>query len=38
MVDALSAESINAFLKANPPSDLLVVTLGPEPLKLPESK
>jgi len=36
MVDALSAESINAFLRENPPSDLLVVTLGPEPLKIPE--
>ena len=29
----LSAESINAFLQANPPRDLLVVTLGPEPLE-----
>lgn len=36
MVDALSAESINAFLRKNPPSDLLVVTLGSEPLKMPE--
>jgi predicted Zn-dependent peptidase len=35
LVDALSAESINAFLKRNPPRDLLVVTLGPEPLRLP---
>jgi predicted Zn-dependent peptidase len=36
MVDELSAESINAFLQKNPPHDLLVVTLGPEPLKLPD--
>jgi predicted Zn-dependent peptidase len=35
-VDMLSADSINAFLKKNPPSDLLVVTLGPEPLKVPD--
>jgi predicted Zn-dependent peptidase len=36
LVDELSAASINAFLRANPPRDLLVVTLGPEPLKVPE--
>jgi len=36
MVDALSAETINSFLEKNPPSDLIVVTLGPEPLKMPE--
>ena len=36
MVDALSADSINAFLRKNPPQDMLVVTLGPEPLKIPE--
>lgn len=36
MVDALSAETINAFLEKNPPSDLLVVTLGPEPLEMPD--
>ncbi|MCI0334091.1 MAG: insulinase family protein [Planctomycetes bacterium] len=36
MVDALSADSINAFLRANPPRDLLVVTLGPEALKIPK--
>ena len=35
MVDALSAASINAFLDENPPRDLLVVTLGPEPLEVP---
>jgi predicted Zn-dependent peptidase len=32
LIDALSSESINAFLEKNPPRDLLVVTLGPEPL------
>jgi predicted Zn-dependent peptidase len=36
LVDALSADTINAFLKKNPPSDLLVVTLGPEPLEMPD--
>jgi predicted Zn-dependent peptidase len=35
VIDALTCDSINAFLKANPPSDLLVVTLGPQPLKVP---
>ncbi len=36
LVDGLSAETINAFLEKNPPSDLLVVTLGPEPLEIPD--
>jgi predicted Zn-dependent peptidase len=36
LVDALSAETINTFLAKNPPSDLLVVTLGPEPLQIPD--
>ncbi len=35
LIDGLSAESINAFLRENPPSDLLIVTLGPEPLEVP---
>jgi predicted Zn-dependent peptidase len=35
LVDALSAETINRFLTANPPRDLLVVTLGPQPLEVP---
>jgi predicted Zn-dependent peptidase len=35
LVDGLTAESINAFLDENPPRDLLVVTLGPEPLEVP---
>jgi predicted Zn-dependent peptidase len=36
LADALSAETINAFLEKNPPGELLVVTLGSEPLKMPE--
>jgi hypothetical protein len=36
LVDALSADTINGFLEENPPSDLLVVTLGPEPLEMPD--
>jgi predicted Zn-dependent peptidase len=35
LIDALSRESINGFLRANPPQDMLVVTLGPEPLEVP---
>lgn len=35
LVDALTADSINAFLKKNPPRELLVVTLGPQPLEMP---
>jgi len=35
IVDALTSESINAFLHDSPPRDLLVVTLGPEPLEVP---
>jgi predicted Zn-dependent peptidase len=35
LVDALSADTINRFLKNNPPRDLLVVTLGPQPLEVP---
>ena len=35
LIDALTAESINAFLKKNPPEDFLVVTLGPQPLEVP---
>ena len=34
LIDKLSRESINNFLRANPPQDLLVVTLGPEPLEV----
>lgn len=33
-VDALSPESINAFLAAHPPRDFTVVTLGPQPLEM----
>lgn len=35
LIDALTSESINAYLRANPPRDLLVVTLGPKPLEVP---
>lgn len=35
LIDALTAESINGFLQKNPPQDLLVVTLGPQPLEVP---
>ena len=35
LIDALTRESINGFLRANPPQDMLVVTLGPEPLEVP---
>jgi predicted Zn-dependent peptidase len=35
LIDALTADSINSFLDKNPPQDLLVVTLGPEPLEVP---
>jgi predicted Zn-dependent peptidase len=33
-VDALSAASINAYLKKNPPRDFTIVTLGPKPLEV----
>ena len=35
LIDALTSDSINEFLRANPPSDLLVMTLGPKPLEVP---
>lgn len=34
LVDAVTADTINDYLKRNPPSDFTVVTLGPEPLKV----
>lgn len=34
LVDALTADSINAYLKKNPPRDFTVVTLGPSPLEV----
>jgi predicted Zn-dependent peptidase len=33
-VDALSADTINAYLKRNPPRDFTVVTLGPKSLEV----
>ncbi|WP_145247543.1 M16 family metallopeptidase [Aeoliella mucimassa] len=35
-VDALTAESINAFLAENPPLTFTALTLGPQPLELPD--
>lgn len=35
IVDALSAETINAFLASNPPRDFTILTMGPEPLEIP---
>lgn len=37
LVDALSSESINAYLKKHPPSDFTVVTMGPDPLETPSA-
>jgi predicted Zn-dependent peptidase len=34
IVDALSADSINAFLQDNPPQEFTVLTLGPQPLEI----
>lgn len=36
LVDDLSCESINAFLADHPPGDFTVVTVGPQPLDVPE--
>jgi predicted Zn-dependent peptidase len=35
LVDALSCESINAYLSEHPPADFAIVTLGPKPLEVP---
>lgn len=35
LVDALSCESINAYLAEHPPRNFTVVTLGPKPLQVP---
>ncbi|MBI3839565.1 MAG: insulinase family protein [Planctomycetia bacterium] len=35
LVDALSRDSINAYLAAHPPGDFTIVTLGPNPLEVP---
>lgn len=35
-VDELTCESINAYLRENPPSDFTIVTLGPRPLEIPD--
>lgn len=36
IIDAITADSINAFLREQPPAGFTFLTLGPEPLKLPE--
>jgi predicted Zn-dependent peptidase len=35
LVDALTIADINAYLRANPPRDFTIVTLGPQALRLP---
>lgn len=35
LVDALSCESINDYLRRNPPGPFTIVTLGPRPLEIP---
>lgn len=35
-IDRLSRDSINAYLAEHPPRDFTVVTLGPEPLEMPD--
>lgn len=37
LVDALTRKGINNYLEAHPPRDFTILTLGPEPLKLPKS-
>jgi predicted Zn-dependent peptidase len=36
LIDGLSCESINGWLAAHPPQNLTVVSLGPEPIQVPE--
>ena len=36
-VDGLTCESVNAHLRANPPRDFTFVTLGPQPLEVPDA-
>jgi predicted Zn-dependent peptidase len=36
-VDALTPASINRYLQDNPPTDLTVVTLGPQSLEMPDA-
>ena len=36
-IDALTADTINAYLAEHPPSDFIFVTLGPQPLKMPKT-
>ncbi|QDV72345.1 M16 family metallopeptidase [Botrimarina mediterranea] len=36
LVDAVTADTINDYLRRNPPSDFTIVTLGPQPLSMPK--
>jgi len=38
LIDELTSADINEFLEAHPPADFVFATLGPAPLKLPESE
>jgi hypothetical protein len=35
LVDALTPDTINAYLRAHPPRDFTIVTLGSQPLEIP---
>jgi len=35
-IDELTAQSINAYLRENPPQSFTALTLGPQPLELPD--
>ncbi len=37
-IDAITVDQVNAYLKANPPGDMTIVTVGPKPLILPGQK
>lgn len=34
IIDAITADSVNAFLQANPPQRIVVVTVGPKELEV----
>ncbi|MGC4004292.1 MAG: pitrilysin family protein [Pirellulales bacterium] len=36
LVDGLTAKGLNEYLDRNPPANFTIVTLGPEPLKIPD--
>ena len=33
-IDAVSLDQVNAYLRANPPRDFTIVTVGPKPLDI----